>query len=340
MRKGKSPVALSLLRNSKSAMIAAIEIHNKPILAYRYEVSTMLIINSWELLLKAYIYKFLKDIKLFEEDGKTKSFDKCIQYVFNSLGKNFQVIKESLDNLYKYRNKATHFYNENIDALLFSLIRANVGFYVEFINKHFAIDLSKETGLILLPIGFMKPFSPIDFLSNTSAISNSSKEVKDFIEGIIDSSKRLKLANIEESILVEYKMSLINEKNVNNADLVAAINNAQPQSTNFEVQKSTKAVRLTNDPNAEEVRVTEDSLFQTIFTQKYADVTNEARRLFDDFLQNQKFNNLMRTFRRDSSLHKPRYIDPNNPDSGKKDFYSKKIYDELAKHYKLKKDFS
>lgn len=113
MKKGKSPIALSLLRNSKSAMLAAIEIHNKPILAYRYEVSTMLIINSWELLLKAYIHKFIKNVELFEEDGITKAFDKCIQYVFNSRGKNFQAVKESLDNLYKYRNKATHFYNEN-----------------------------------------------------------------------------------------------------------------------------------------------------------------------------------------------------------------------------------
>lgn len=329
-------MALSLLRNSKAAIFAAIEIHNKPVFTYRYEVTTMLIINSWELLLKAYIYKFLKNVELFEEDGKTKSFDKCIQYVFNNLGKPFQAIKESLDNLYKYRNRTTHFYNENIDELLFSLMRANVGFYVDFINKHFAVDLSKETGLILLPIGFVKPFSPIDFLSNTSAISNSSKEVKDFIEGLIESSKRLKAENIEDSILVEYKMSLINEKNVNNADLVAAINNAQPQSTNFEVQQLLKNVRLTDDPKAKEIRITEDSLFQTVFTQKHADVANESRRLFDDFLQNQKFNDLMKKFRKDTSLYKPRYIDPNNPNSGKKDFYSKKVYDELAKYYHLK----
>ena len=55
MKKGKSPIALSLLRNSKTAMFAAIEIHNKPVFTYRYEVTTMLVINAWELLLKAYI---------------------------------------------------------------------------------------------------------------------------------------------------------------------------------------------------------------------------------------------------------------------------------------------
>lgn len=215
-------------------------------------------------------------------------------------------------------------------------MRANVGFYVEFINKHFAVDLSKKTGLILLPIGFVKPFSPIDFLSNTSATSNSSKEVKDFIEGIIESSKRLKLANIEESILVEYKMSLINEKNVSNADLVAAINNAQPQSPNFEIQSSLKNVRITNDPNAKEIRISEDDLFKTIFTEKHSDVITEAKKRFIGFRQDREFNKLMRKFKQDPNLYRPKYLDSGNPKSAMKPWFSRSLYDELAKHYQLK----
>ncbi|HSK73460.1 MAG TPA: DUF3644 domain-containing protein, partial [Pyrinomonadaceae bacterium] len=336
MRKRKSPIALSLLRNSKSAMFAAVEIHNKPIFSYRYEISVMLVINAWELLLKAYIYKFLKPVKLFQKDGKTKPFDECLACVASNLGRGFQAIKESLDNLYIYRNKVTHFYCENLDSLLFSLIKANVGFYVEFVKKHFGYDLSTETNLILLPIGFQKPFSPIDFLSNSSALSSSSKEVKEFIEGIIESSKRLKSAKIKDSILVEYRMGLFNEKRINNADIVAAVNNAQQQSINFQIEESLKNVRITDDPNAKQIRLEEDFLFKTVYTEKYADVANEARKLFKDFLQNKKFNALMKKFRENSSLYKPRYIDPNNHASGKKDFYSKKIYEELAKYYQPK----
>lgn len=47
-----------LLDKSIAAMIAAIEIYNKPDFMYRGETFSILAINSWELLLKA---KYLKD---------------------------------------------------------------------------------------------------------------------------------------------------------------------------------------------------------------------------------------------------------------------------------------
>ncbi len=349
MKKRKSPIALSLLRNSKSAMFAAIEIHNKPIFSYRYEISVMLIINAWELLLKAYIYKHLKPVKIFQKDGKTKPFEECVACVASNLGKNFKAVKESLDNLYIYRNKITHFYCENLDSLLFSLIRANVGFYIEFIKKHFRYDLSTETNLILLPIGFQKPFSPcgfreerflkkpfspIDFLSNSSALSNSSKEVKEFIEGIIESSKRLKSARVKDSILVEYRMGLFNEKRINNADIVAAVNNAQPQSVNFEVQELLTNIRITDDPTAKAVKFSnEEDLYNKIFTESYAKICAEAKNIFKDFIKNKDFNKLMKKLKKDPSLCKTKYLDPDNPKSSKKDWYSKKMYEELSKYY-------
>lgn len=40
-------------------MFAAVEIHNKPVFEYRYEVGTLLVINAWELALKAHIAKEL-----------------------------------------------------------------------------------------------------------------------------------------------------------------------------------------------------------------------------------------------------------------------------------------
>jgi len=47
-----------LMERSVSAMLAAIEIHNKPEFRYRLESFTILAINAWELLLKA---KWLND---------------------------------------------------------------------------------------------------------------------------------------------------------------------------------------------------------------------------------------------------------------------------------------
>lgn len=336
MRKRKSPVARSLLLNSKSAILAAIEIHNKPLFPYRYEVSVLLVINAWELLLKAYIYKFLKGVRLFLRDGMTKPFRDCVSCVANNLGKEFQAMEESLSLLYKYRNSVAHFYSENLDLVLYSLLKANVAFYVEFINNHFHLDLSKETNLILLPIGFSKPYSPIDFLYNNSSLVSAPEEVRNFIQGIVESSQRLQAAGIEDSILVEFKMSLVNEKRIKNADLVAAINNTETQSNVIAIQNSLDNIRITTNPNAKEYRVSEDDLYGKVFTETHAVVVDEARRRFTDFLQNKKFNGLMAQFREDKTLFRPRYLDPTNPKSLKKDFYSKGVYDELAKHYCLR----
>lgn len=42
-----------LRSNSEAAMLAAIEIYNKPQFSYRDECFTILLVNAWELLLKA-----------------------------------------------------------------------------------------------------------------------------------------------------------------------------------------------------------------------------------------------------------------------------------------------
>lgn len=61
-----TPLQDALLGNAKSAIFAAVEVHNKPIFPYRYEVSTLLIVNAWELVLKAYIAKKLKSVRLIK----------------------------------------------------------------------------------------------------------------------------------------------------------------------------------------------------------------------------------------------------------------------------------
>lgn len=317
MKKRKSPVALSLVRNSKAAMIASIEIHNKPMFPYRYEVCTLLIINAWELLLKAYIYRFLKGVKLFRKDGTTKPFEECVSCVAGNSGKDFQVIKESLGRLYDYRNSVAHFYLEDLNLILYSLLKANVVLYSDFIKRHFQVDLSQETNLILLPIGFSKPYSPVDFLFNDSSLASASEEVRRFIKGIVESSQRLKSAGIEDSILVEFRMNLTNENRIKNADIIAGINNAQPSSNVIVIQNSLENVWLTDDPSAKGIRISEEDLFQTVFTERYADVVKEARKRFVDFIQGKKFNELMTHFKRDKSLCRPRFLDPANPKSGK-----------------------
>lgn len=231
--KRRPPIAKTLIKNSKAAMFSAIEIHNKPIFQYRYEIVVLLFINAWELLLKAYIHKFLKKVKLFDKTGISKPFLDCLKCVIGNLDKEHLAIKENLEILYKYRNEVAHFHIEDLDIIIFSLLRKNLSFYKKFLDQHFSIDITKESDLILLPIGFKKFYSPLDFLSNESAIINSSNYTKNFVSNLIKSTLKLSEVGVEESIFVEFNMNLTNERRIKNADIIAGINNEKDTGINI-----------------------------------------------------------------------------------------------------------
>ena len=252
-------------------------------------------------------------------------------------GNNFIHIKESVEQLYFYRNSVAHFHAENLDMILYSLLKPNIIFYIEFAKAYCNADLYQENGFIILPIGFTKPFSPIDFLSNSSALLDVSQPVKEFIDGIIGSATRLNNAGIQDSILVEYKIHLINEKKISNADIIARISSVKTQENSLTIENRLHGeFSLSNNPNAREVRISEDEAFSKIYTIDYKTIKLKAKEMFIDFKANRKFNDVMRTLKQNTNLYRPKYLDSKNPKSGKKDWYSPQIYDELAKNYTRK----
>lgn len=331
-----------LVSNSKSSQLACIEIHNKPIFPFRYELCVIVNINSWELLLKAFILKNYTEVKVILDNGTTKPFDECLGFVASQLGKEFTVIKENIEKLYEYRCNMIHFYQEDIDILLFSLLSKNVLLYHEFLLKYFNIDIAKETNLILLPIGFKKPTSPIDFLSNESLIKESSKAVQTFVKSIIKSSETILEEGLEDSILYSFKMSLINENRIKNADVIAAITKDESKAS-VKVESLIGKFALTNDDKEEgvkKVKIDEETLFKTLYTQTYEQVLKTCRKMFSNFIQNARFNKLMNAIKGNPTFHKKRYLDINKQTGGYKDYYTEKVYDELAKHYTRKENNS
>jgi|SRR5450631_2484587 hypothetical protein len=151
------PIETALLANAKSAMFAAVEIHNKPIFPYRYEVCALLVVNAWELALKAYIAKEVKSVKLIKKDGTAKPFVECIACTSSELGVAFEPIRY---NLYDYRNNIEHFYSGDMDVIVLGLLKASVLFFTEFIEQHFGEKLHVEANLILLPHRFYEAGFP------------------------------------------------------------------------------------------------------------------------------------------------------------------------------------
>lgn len=310
--KPAATIESSLVRNSKSAMFAAVEIHNKPVFPYRYEVCTLLAVNAWELALKAYITGQMPSVKIVREDNTTKPFSECVACVASHIGKPFEATKYNLEILYEYRNRVSHFYPDDLEVVVLGLLKCSVLFFTEFIETYFGERIYEEANLILLPIGFTKPASPLDFISNRSASKDCSEGVRAFLRMITKSSEALQAQGIDDSVVVNYSMALINESRIKNADLIAAISNAGPQEGVLVVHNVIARASLTTDPSAKQVRLSEESVFSTIFTETYSDVLAASRKMFSDFSQNARFNSIMRRLKRDPNLRKRRPLRSEN----------------------------
>jgi hypothetical protein len=329
------PLSESLIENSKSAIMSSVELHNKPTFNYRYEICTMLCINGWELILKAYINENFPDVRLILKDGTTKPFEECVKFVSSQKGTSFRTTEENLMRLYDFRNNIIHFYKENIGIILYSLIHKSILLYNSFLKENFNTDLADESNLYLLPIGF-KPFtSPVDFLRNDSELSKSSNAVKTFIKSIVHSTTLLESEGVDEAILTGFSVAVVNENRIKNADIIVGITKDK-NVANVLISNDLGMYNITNDGSAKKVQIEEESLFKTIYVLSYYQVRNKCQELFSDFKQNAKFNRIMKSLKDNPTFHKKRYLDFVNRTGVGQDWYTHAIFEELKKHYTLK----
>lgn len=100
-------------------------------------------------------------------------------------------------------------------------------------------------------------------------------------------------------------------------------------------EKSAMDVRLGNGPKALPVVVDEKDI-RKFYPYDYRQLTAELRKRYKDFKENQDYHNLRKELKSKKEYCFTRSLDPNNPNSAKKDFYSKEIIKEFDKFYTLK----
>ena len=162
-----------LLRNSKSALLTAIEIYNKPRFAYRDECFVILLLNAWELALKALLSKNKQSIyypKKRKQPYRTFSwadaFEKAKPYVPKALDP--LAVGYNLELLANYRDNAVHFYNvHDFGVLIYALAQTSVVNLRDFCAKAFDEDIAAEINWKLLPIGIEPPVDPIEYISRS-----------------------------------------------------------------------------------------------------------------------------------------------------------------------------
>ncbi len=323
MARGKSVTKL-LLDSSQAALFAGIEIHNKPNISYRYPTATILIINAWELVLKAYVYKYVDKKQIYESDKiHTKGFSKILGIArdhINSVDRNkkFQAVSENLILLNDYRNSNVHFIEGKLNPVIFMLISKAVINYDIFIKKYFGKDITKNDNLIILPIGFKLPFDPIEYLKQDYGTAHN-----EYVNRVIQSIQELNEKGIQESIVIGFDVYADRIKDSNNADIIASIEHS-PNAVPLR-----KAYRITDDMNAPAVRMTPD--FPPL---SYYDLRDKVKERYPNIKFGRTYNETIKIIKKDSKLCKPNYPDPHKKTGQPRFFYDEKAIETVIEVYK------
>lgn len=229
-----------LTGNAKAAMLAAIEIYNKPQIPYRDEIVVILLVNAWELLAKAVISKSRKSIyykKRRGEPHRTLTIDDAMRRAASSPRWPDKVDKEAvLANvrlLSTYRDNSVHFYNEEgFSALLYSLAQTAIINFRDTLSSISGSDIADEITWAILPLGADPPVDPIELLRRKGPTSRG-RATDEFISALREEELELTRGGGDSGrLLTIYKVSLQSVKKIEHADLVAGID---PENENLSI---------------------------------------------------------------------------------------------------------
>ncbi len=313
----------SLLDKSINSMLSAIEIYNKPNFSYREETFAILAVNAWELILKAHLLKAssynLKHLYKMQSVKKRNGEIAIRQIPQLNRSNNpktigiFDVIRKleekkielnknlngSIETLIEFRDNAIHFHNEKyiskeLQEIGFSCIKN----YMNYIKKwEFEIDLSKYN-FYLMPLAYVDSKIEVD--------SVMTEEVNKYLSFI-----KSKVQNCE-----------------NDDDFTIAIS----IDIKFNKSNSLDGIGMQYDPNGVPVSISEENhLIMFPFTDK--DFKEKSKLRYLDFKQDKKFYDIMKEIKSNTKICYQRKLDPGNPLTSIKCFFSTNIFQTLDKYY-------
>lgn len=317
-----------LLKRSIHAAVAAIEIYNKPNFLYREESFSVLMINSWELLIKA---KWLslnnnrigalytrEPIKKKDGSAGKKLVYKLTRSGFNQThGLEFIAKKllaqnklhanvwHNIQGLVEVRDTAVHFYNDSstLPLRIHELGSASISNYAAAIYEWFGESL-REYNLSLMPLAFVSP--------------------PQSTQGIVTTK--------EEKNLLAFIESLKKNESTDDSRYTVSVN------IKVRLHRSTGAdgigLKVTNNKDALEIKIS-DEQFREKYPIDYRQLTKQCRTRYLGFKEDSKFTKIRKSLCHDPKFAQTRYLDSLNPKSAKKVFYSSSIWHELDKNYQF-----
>jgi hypothetical protein len=239
-----------LLHNAKAALLAAIEIYNKPRIEYRDECFVILLLNAWELALKALLSKKGRSIyypKKRKEPYRTLSLKDAInqaEVLFPPETPPLPV-RRNLEMLSIYRDNAVHFYNATgFGSIIYALAQTSIVNLKDLFEHAFSVRLADEITWHLLPLGLEPPIDPIQYIAQQPATGKeTSAAVRQFLTELAKSTEELEIAGADTArFLTVFSVKLESTKKIERADVVVGV---QAQTTG----SGPLVVTRTADPN-------------------------------------------------------------------------------------------
>lgn len=319
----------SIIDKSVAACLSAIEVYNKPEFRYREETFSILMVNAWELLLKAKILfdndNQIRSIQVTESDGTVKrnrsgnALTISVEKAMNKLTAANELdprCRENVQLLVEVRDNAIHYFNKKLD---FSRKVQEIGIaslqnYITAMNEWFEIDLS-EYDFYMMPMAFLYP-PEITGLS----VDSSEEEMRNMLTHFYEVEREY--ATDETT---PYSITL----------------RIETRFVKVKTEDPAMRMRYTNDPDALAVRVTEESVIEGKYPLTFHDLVDKLRRRYVDFKQNKRFYDLKRELEDPEKYGvrycRVRYLNVDGKSGPRRTYYSTEIIKEFDNHYTKRK---
>lgn len=314
----------SLLDKSIASMLSAIEVYNKPNFQYREETFAILAVNAWELLLKAIILKQnrykLRSLYVLKphikKDGVKSTTKKLVDRNRSGNPKTISILETitilknqkylpsnlcaNIEALIELRDNSIHFTNmDGISRQIQELGFACIKNYITLIKeKKIEIDISSYN-FYLMPLAYVA--------SNIVSESVLTEETRNYLT------------------LVKSKIAK-EEKTDQNYDIAITID------IDFKKGNTFDSLGFTYDKDGIKISLTEENIRKR-YPWDNAELTNRCKARYSNFVQNKKWNERKKEMKTNTKLYRERLLDPGNPKSAKKGFYSTNVFSYLDNYY-------
>jgi hypothetical protein len=322
-----------LVDKSINAAIAAIEVYNKPDFRYREESFSILMLNAWELLLKARVllenYGAAKSIEVWEyyttkvgskskrkrpltsRSGniKTIGIERAIglvkSYAANSLDDR---CARNLSLLMEIRDTAVHFIHNDIglSARVLDVGMAALQNYARSLSEWFGVSLD-NINFYLMPLAFQRPAAVVESLASTARPTSVSRLLRH-----IGEQEKAAPAEMNDPYVVTMRVMVKFSRTVGSeAEIVKIVKNGEG------------ALPITL--NEEDIRER--------FPWSYDELIKRLRARYSNFKANQAYHDIRKPLEENPMFCHERHLNPDNPAGGLKRFYSSNILAKFDDHY-------